>query len=168
MTGSTTRHGDHQVTGFGSEDEDVAERQDARAVLVQIGSPAVPLLLIALDTPQQQVLWEAAKSLAEIVDPAAAERLVAVLADEYSDMRWIVAEALIALGRDGLKPLLTVLTQPDLPVGVYEAAYHVLDELAEQGDLAALLAPVLEAFRGPHPERAIPRAATEVLKGDVG
>ncbi len=143
--------------------KDATERRDARAALVKTGAPAVPSLLNALDAPQQHVRWEAAKSLAEIADPAAVERLVAALGDKDSDVRWVVGEALIALGRETIKPLLVTLTKGDLPDGVDEGAHHVLHELAKRPDLASLLAPVLEAFKGPEPEIAVPLAAEKAL-----
>jgi HEAT repeat protein len=153
---------DQHVTGLGS--KDAVERRDARAALVQIGSAAVPSLLDALDAPQQHVRWEAAKALAEIAEPSAAVRLVAGLADRDSDVRWVVGEALIALGRDALKPLLTTLEKSDLPDGVYRGAHHVLHDLAKRGDLASLLQPVLKAFDQPEPEIAIPVAAAKALR----
>ena len=144
--------------------KDAAERRRARASVVQIGSAAVLPLLDALDADQQHLRWEAAKALAEIADPTSAERLVAALGDRDSDVRWVVGEALIRLDREAVKPLLTTLTKSDLADGVYQGAHHVLHDLVQRGDLAALLEPVLKAFDQPEPEIAVPQAAAEALR----
>jgi HEAT repeat protein len=139
-------------------------RRDARSALVEIGSAAVPRLLDELDAPKQHVRWEAAKTLAEIADPSAAERLVTALADKDSDVRWVVGAALIALGRAAVRPLLAALTQSDLPDSVYSGAHHVLHDLARHDALASQLKPVLEAFKEPEPPVAVPLAAAAALK----
>ena len=54
-------------------DKDGLERQKARNSLVEIGTAAVPGLITALNDNQQQVRWEAAKTLTEIADPTAAD-----------------------------------------------------------------------------------------------
>ena len=161
MTDASQKNTDQLVADLGS--KDAVERRDARAALVQIRSAAVPSLLYALDAPQQHVRWEAAKALAEIADPSAAERLVVALGDKDSDVRWVAGEALIALGGDCVRPLLTTLTKSDLPDGVYQGAHHVLHDLVKRGDLASLLEPVLKAFDQPEPEIAVPLAAAEAL-----
>ena len=165
MTDASQKTVDQLVADLGS--QDAVARRDTRAELVGIGSGAVPPLLDALDAPQQHMRWEAAKSLAEIAEPAAAQRLVAALGDQDTDVRWVVGEALIALGGEAVKPLLTTLTKSDL-ADVYEGADHVLHNLAQHGDLAALLEPVLKALDQPEPEIAVPLAAAEALrsKGD--
>jgi HEAT repeat protein len=162
MTNSPERDVDQLLADLGGKDP--VQRRDARAALVQIGSEAVPPLLAALDAPQQHVRWEAAKTLADIADPAAAQRLVAALADRDFDVRWVVAEALIALGRDAVKPLLTMLIQPDPAEGMYQGGHHVLHDLAKRNELASVLEPVLRAFKEPEPEIAVPVAAEKALE----
>lgn len=145
----------------------VTERQHARAALVRAGSIAVPQLLDALDGPPQHVRWEAAKALAEIADPAAAERLVAALGDEDTDVRWVVGEALIALGRDAVNPALTALTKSDLSDEMSSGAHHVLHELAKRPELKTRLEPVLDAFKELGAGIAVQVAAAEALKLDT-
>ena len=161
MTDASERNVEQLVADFGSKDAVV--RRDTRAALVGIGSAAVPPLLDALDAPPQHVRWEAAKALAEIAEPAAAQRLVAALGDKDTDVRWVVGEALIALGGEAVQPLLTALTKSDI-ADVYEGADHVLHDLAKHGDLTALLEPVLKALDQPEPEIAVPLAAAEALR----
>ena len=164
MTDASQKNVDQLVADLGS--KNAVERRGARAALVQIGSSAVPALLNALDAPQPHTRWEAAKALAEIAEPSAVERLVGALGDEDTDVRWVVGEALIALGRDAVKPLLATLTQSDLPDGFYPGAHHVLHDLAKRGDLSPVLEPVLKAFDQPEPEIAVPAAAAEALQSD--
>ena len=154
---------DQLVADLGS--KIAGQRRDARAALVQIGAGAVPALLSALDAPQQHVRWEAAKSLTDIAEPAAAERLITALGDKDPDVRWVVGVALIALGRGAVKPLLTTLTKSDLRDSVYQGAHHVLHDVAKRTELTSVLEPVLKALAQPEPEVAVPLAATEVLRG---
>jgi HEAT repeat protein len=162
MTDASNEELNRLVADLGSDSALV--RREARSALVAIGADAVPPLLSALDAPKQHVRWEAAKTLAEIADPAAAERLVAALADKDSDVRWVVGAALIALGRATLRPLLSTLTQADLPEDMYQGAHHVLHDLAKHDRLAPQLKPVLDAFKEPEPQVAVPLAAAAVLK----
>ena len=86
------------------------------------------------------------------------------LADEDNDVRWLVGEALVALGRDAIGPLLTLMTRSDLAEGVTEGAHHVMHDLAKQRQLSELLGPVLAAFKGPEPDISVPVAAAATLK----
>jgi len=157
---------DQLVTDLGT--NNAGERLAARKALVQMGSAAVPVLLDALDDPRQHVRWAAGKTLTAIADPSAAKKLVDTLDDKDSDVRWAVAEALIALGPAAVEPLLTQLTHPDPPDGMYRGAHHVLHDLIKRSDLAPLLAPVYQALDHPEPEVAVPVAALEALQGGDG
>jgi hypothetical protein len=156
------------VTALAS--KDAVERRKAREALAAAGTAAVPALLATLDSSDQHLRWEAAKTLTAIADPAAAERLVAALADKHIDVRWVVGEALIALRGHGVQPLLRVLTQPasELPDGLLQGAHHVLHDLAKHEELAETLAPILKAFDEPEPGVAIPPAAKQALQNESG
>lgn len=166
MTSASNENIDQLVAQLG--DENPAARNQARAALVQIGAPVVPALLGALDAPQDHVRWEAAKSLAEIADPSAAQRLAQALGDENEDVRWVAADALAALGKAAVKPLLSALTAGDLPDGMRQSARHVVRELSKRRELAPLLAPVLEAFKEPEQGIALPVAAEKALESYTG
>ena len=116
----------------------------------------MPGLLAALDDKRQHVRWEAAKTLAEIVDPAASERLVQSLGDKDPDVRWVAGEALIALQRDAVKPLLNGLTKSQDSERLYKAAHHVFHDLSQHSDLGSLLEPVLKGLDQSEPEVAVP------------
>jgi HEAT repeat protein len=148
-------------------DKDAMNRQHGREALVNIGSAAVPSLMKALGDKRQHVRWEAAKTLAEISDPAAAKTLVQSIGDEDADVRWVAGEALIALKGDAVKPLLNGLTKSQDSEGLYKSAHHVMHALSQHSDLGLLLVPVLKALDHSEPEIAVPVAAQKVLE-DLG
>ena len=143
---------------------DAVERRAARDALADVGSPAVPGLLAALEDKRQHVRWEAAKTLTAIADPTAAESLVHALADEDPDVRWVAGEAMIALQGDAVKPLLNALIKSQDSEGLYASAHHVLRDLSQPGELGPLLAPVLKALDESEPEIAVPIAAQRTLE----
>jgi HEAT repeat protein len=124
---------------------DGLERESARWSLLSIGSPAVAPLTELLESPNKQIRWEAAKALAAIADPAAAHVLVKALEDKVFDVRWVAAEGLINLGREGLVPLLQALIERSDSPWLREGAHHVLHKLAE-GDLKELLQPIVDSL----------------------
>ncbi len=83
---------------------DPAARTKARKALVAMRRLAVPSLIQQLSHPKPHVRWEAAKALCGIADPIAASALVNALGDRDGDVRWLAADAVIALGKDGLQP----------------------------------------------------------------
>jgi len=138
-------------------------RQRAREKLVGIGKPAVPALTERLWATGSQLRWEAGKALIEIADGRAARALVACLEDKDAGTRWVAAEALIALKRNALVPLLEALIDQSDSVWIREGAHHVLHELAE-GELREILCPVLAALEGPAPDTVAPVFAAEALE----
>jgi HEAT repeat protein len=142
---------------------DDVSRQHARQELVEIGAPAVPLLLPALESHQYRVRWEAAKTLGQIGDERAAPALVTTLEDRRGDIRWLAARGLIAIGRPAVRPLLEALISRSDSSPLRQGARHVLKTLAV-GRLEAPLAPVLQALEGAAPAVAVIRAAEEALE----
>jgi HEAT repeat protein len=141
---------------------DRVTRQTARETLVAVGHPAVGPLIALLDDRHDHVRWEAAKSLADIGDPAAAQALVQTLEDRDAGIRWLAAEGLIRMRRAGLKPLFQALIErPDSP-WLREGAHHVLHALAKTG-LAEGAMPVLDALEGIEPSATLPSAARRAL-----
>ncbi len=118
-------------------------RRQARNTLVLIGKPGVDFLIQLLNDPDDDVRWEAAKALAEIVDPKAASGLVSLLMDHNYGVRWLAAEALIPIGRDALRPLLERLTEHPESSWLRRGALHVFHNLAERApDLKEVVGPV--------------------------
>ena len=142
--------------------KDGLEREKARRSLVAIGSPAVADLIELLEAASEQVRWEAAKALADIADLAAADALVKALEDEVFDVRWLAAEGLINLKRDGLVPLLQALIERSDSPWLRVGAHHVLHDLAV-GELEELLQPVIDSLEDVEPVIETPLTAKAIL-----
>ena len=138
---------------------DPAVREKAREALVATGTPAVPSLIQLLSHRKTHVRWEAAKALCGIADPIAATALVNALDDTDDDVRWLAAEGVTALGRDGLQPLLTAMLERAQSCSFCEGAHHVCHALATRRRLAPILRPVLAALGQAEPEVGAPLAA---------
>lgn len=108
-------------------------RQRARNELVDIGAPAVEALITALDASARHTHWEAAKALSLIGDSRAVQSLIKMLEEDDVSIRWMAAEGLITIGRDGLKPLLRTLGSRSNSVWLREGAHHVLNDLVNRG-----------------------------------
>jgi HEAT repeat protein len=122
-------------------------RQTARRSLVAMGEAAVAALAAALKDRNCDVRWEAAKALAEIASPRAGPALVRALNDRNFGVRWLGAEGLIALGLQGLPPLLRALVEDPDSTWLREGAHHVLSYLADQG-LRDTVGPLLAVLEG--------------------
>jgi HEAT repeat protein len=142
--------------------DSVVTRICARERLIEMGSPAVPSLINALDHREAHVRWEAAKTLGEIADPVAASSLVAHLEDRDIDVRWVSAMALVNLGPAVLPCLARALLNRDDAEWLREGAHHVCYYLKKKhsDELAAAL---LSALDTQEPELAIPSVAYEIL-----
>jgi HEAT repeat protein len=141
---------------------DRATRLTARETLVGLGRPAVDPLIALLADRHDHVRWEAAKSLSDIADPAAAPALVQTLEDREAGVRWLAAEGLIRMRRACLQPLLHALTERADSVWLREGAHHVLHDLAKMG-LAEGTASVLTALEGIEPTATVPGEARRAL-----
>jgi len=142
---------------------DPTVRTKARKALVAIGKPSVPSLIRLLSHRKPHVRWEAAKALCGIADPIAASALVDALDDRDGDVRWLAAEGLAALGRDGLQPLLAALLQRAQSCSFCEAAHHVCHTLLKRKRLGPILRPLLAAMKESEPEVSVPPAAYAAL-----
>ncbi len=139
------------------------ERQAAREQLCEMGESAVPALIEALRDPEDQVRWEAAKSLTQIPDPRAAEPLVDALKDSFS-IRWLAGEALISIGEPAFVPLVRgLLANPDAP-RLRESAHHVLTGLKRAHPDNPHIAAMLKALTGPAQTETVPWVARDILR----
>jgi len=152
---------ERSLRDLGSSDGNV--RHAARVALVTAGPVAVPGLIEALQSPNDDLRWEAAKALTEVRDPSAAPALAGVLADERPGVRWLAAEALSGLGRSSLDALLHGLVQHSDSVWYREGTHHVLQSLAG-GDLREALAPLLKALDSVEPNIGVLVPAHNLLK----
>ena len=149
------------VTGLASPDPTV--RTKARKALVAMGKLTVPSLIPLLSHRKPHVRWEAAKALCGIADPIAAFALVNAMDDRDGDVRWLAAEGVAALGRDGLQPLLAALLQRAQSSSFCEGAHHVCHTLVKRRKLGPILRPLLAALGQSEPEVAVPPAAYAAL-----
>ena len=142
---------------------DPVVREKARHSLVVVGKPAVPWLIPLLSHRKVHVRWEAAKTPCDIADPIAATALVDALDDSEGDVRWLAAEGLAALGRDGLHPLMAALLERAQSSWFCEGAHHVCHTLAKKKTLGTILRPVLAALEQAEPAVGVPPAAYMAL-----
>jgi CBS domain-containing protein len=149
------------VLALGAEDDRV--RQRARQALIREGKAAVPYLIDALFSADEVVRLEAARALNESADPSAASALVIVLEDQASSVRWRAADALIALGRASLAPLLHALCERSDSVLLREGAHRIIYALVGRRVLTTILAPVLAALECAEPAVALPLAAQRAM-----
>jgi HEAT repeat protein len=149
------------LDGLASRDPVVREK--ARESLVVVGKPAVPWLIPLLSHRKVHVRGEAAKTLCDIADPITATALVNALDDSEGDVRWLAAEGLAALGRDGLHPLLAALLERAQSPWFCEGAHHVCHALVKKKRLGTILRPVLAALEQAEPAIGVPPAAYAAL-----
>ena len=107
--------------------------------------------------------WEAAQALCGIADPLAGFALVNALDDRDGDVRWLAAEGLAALGREGMQPLLAALLQRAESCWFCEGTHHVCHTLVKRKKLGAILRPVFAALKESEPGVAVPPAAYTAL-----
>jgi HEAT repeat protein len=134
------------------------EREQARESLISSGRAAVVPVLQQLKKGNQRSGWEAAKILGAIGDPAAASALTELLDHEDHDIRWVAAESLIALGREGLRQVLMALLSKADSIWVQKSAHHVVSRFVKDRSYQ-FLNPLLSAFDAFEPAVAIPHAA---------
>ena len=143
-------------------------RRDARALLIRIGEPAVNALIEALNSHNDLTRWEAAKALSQIGSPTAAPAMVKALEDDQFGVRWLAAEGLIKLDRDGLKPLLEALWQNPDSTRLQEGAHHILHDLLSREvfdeHLLVQLKLVFTALNYLDPAVALPATVMSALK----
>jgi len=136
---------DELLEALGSNDG--AARKRARETLVLVGDPAVAPVRALLDSPQKRVRWEAAKTLAAMVDPPSVDDFVRSLDDPQSDIRWLAGDGLINLGPRSVGPVLGSLLEGPLSTGRREMSRRVLRQLASENRvLAEIVGPVVEAL----------------------
>jgi HEAT repeat protein len=140
-------------------------RLKARQALVAMKQDAVAPLVNALQNPDWRIRWGAAKALGQIGDPSAADALVKSLEDERPGVRWLAAEALIALRPTGLHALLEALIHHSDSLWLRDGAHHIIHDTAEKDpDLSQVLAPVAAALDDIEPVVQAPPAAQTALR----
>ena len=137
------------------------DRHAAEVGLLSLGRSAVPTLVDCLDSTSAQVRRGAAKVLkgvAGIADPSVAVALARALVDNDGGVRWLAADALIAMGPKSIGPVLRLLVQRGDSPWAQEGAHHVLRQLAVPQTNA-----VVHALEDHFPELTVPVAANAAL-----
>ena len=145
------------ITDLGSSNE--SERRKARSLLVAEGAYVVPDLIQALSNGNHHVRREVAHILAKTKNITTASALVHALEDEDHDVRWAAMEALIALDRAGLEPLLQILMKDIDSAWLLEGAHHILHVLNDKGHLSTPMRKVFSALEGTEAGYTVPWAA---------
>lgn len=113
-------------------DDDGLVRQRARLQLEHIGRESIPALLGALENPNTRVRWEAVRALGEIRDPKTTAKLVKMLMDEDTGVRWGAMESLSRMGRNCLHPLLESFIKNFDSLWLREGVHHILRVLKDR------------------------------------
>jgi HEAT repeat protein len=114
--------------------KDGVRRQKARHELVAIGPATIEHLADLVGHPKDNIRWEVIKVLSQIKDPKAAPFLVGALEDESDGIRWLAAEGLVSLHRQGLVAVLHAMSESKISVFLRVGAHHVVKSIAEQYD----------------------------------
>ncbi len=130
--------------------------------LQEIGHPAVPALIRALQHHDNHVRWHATRALGKVGDLKATPALLEALEDVDSGVRWSAGEALIRLGDEILEPLLENLAHKPLNAFLRQSNIHMLGYF-QRGGLQEV-APIIEALRSVDYALLAPMAAYEVLQ----
>ena len=138
------------------------QRQKARSAMVAIGEPAIDIFAELAMHPDWIVRREAVKALSQMKNNIAAPILVNALEDEYNGVRSIASEGLISLGKQGLIPLLEVLSSCKLTFIMRQVAHHVVKEISVQYSIAGT-AELLKSLENDGNYYLIPTSAGRVL-----
>lgn len=123
-------------------------RNNARESLKEYGQTAVYYLSELLIDKKKIVRWEALKTLGEISDPHSGALFIFSLNDEESDVRWVAAEGLISLGKQGVISTLEGLISNFHSVYFRNGAHHILKEYSKKHpspELKKLLSSLMKA-----------------------
>jgi hypothetical protein len=101
----------------------------AHLCLLALSEAAIPYLVEAMKSKHKRMRWEAAKTLAEMRNPAIAPILAQTLDNPDDDLRWLAAEGLIALGKKGLPDLLKALIKNPTSTWILQGAHHIIRDL---------------------------------------
>lgn len=109
----------------------------AEEALQDIGKPGVPMLCKALSDKNPIIREKIASILSEIPDKRAIPALVAALADPYDNVRYMVTQALIAIGSPSYDKVFHLLKHESLLV--LTAAIGILPEVNRKKGIVAII-----------------------------
>jgi hypothetical protein len=126
-------------------------RSEARESLRLLGHTAVDYLSELLTDKKKINRWEAVKTLVEISDPHSGALFLFALKDEDPGIRWLAAEGLISLGKQGVITTLEGLISNFDSVYFRHGAHHVFKEYSKK-----------------HPSPEIKKLLSSLLRSDSG
>ncbi len=109
--------------------DDGVVRNEARLELVKMGECTIDFLAELVNNSNDRVRWEAIKAMGEIKSLLTIPFLMDALEDEMSSVRWLAAEGLIALKKDGIRAILEALIECKESYLLRQGAHHVLNDL---------------------------------------
>lgn len=134
------------------------ERVTARKEFERRGISVAHTLGDLLESGTATQRWEAAKALQTIRATEALPALIAALRDNDGSVRWIAAEALAAIGKPAVAPVLRELGQHSDSAWLREGAHHVLTANATPA-----VSPVIHALESAFPGTAVLAHINEAL-----
>jgi len=145
-------------------DSDGFVRMQALEVLICIAAPAVTDLIHTRSNANSQLRWQVITVLDGIHNPAAVHVLVEQLKDDNAGIRWAAADALIALRRDAIHPLLEALMRDFDSLWLRQSAHHILHVMEDAGKLNEAEEKVFEALEELESAVVVPWAAEKALE----
>ncbi|WP_161981863.1 HEAT repeat domain-containing protein [Dictyobacter alpinus] len=116
--------------------------------LVQSGSWSVPALIAECDSTSAWTRWYCMRALGEINDERAIPVLARSLNDPDHGVAWMAAKELVQFGKNGVKPLLSVLMTQETSPWLAETASYVFRQLyTRYGRLKPYLEPVFREMQ---------------------
>lgn len=146
---------------------DRQDRQRAHHHLLEFGTEITPYLIEALKNEKASLRHSAAHVLTDLHDPEAAPALVETLLDESIEVHWAASEALIAMGRNAIVPVLQGLIRHFDSYRFRQGVFHVLHSLKRNGLLDPHSMGVFEALHDVEASIKAPWAAERALEALV-
>jgi HEAT repeat protein len=116
--------------------ERTIKRLDARNKLIEKGADILTQIYKLVNSKHRQLRWEAAQIIRSVDTDDSIPKLLSLLNDYESDIRWIAAEGLIERGRTSLIPLLKYVIAHVKDPYVKNGAHHVLMEVLNRHERA--------------------------------
>ena len=142
------------------------QRQYARLAMVDIGEPAIDILVVLAMHPQWTIRWEAVNALSLMRNAVTAPVLINALEDTNESIRWVAAHGLITLGKPGLISLLEALSSYKLSAILRKNAHYILEEISKRHPIPGVKL-LLQCLKDSDDYFAIANIAKNVLSEQI-
>ena len=136
---------------------------EAADALAHLGRPALQPLAGVLTDHDPHVRWHAAKALAQMAAPQAADALISALSDEDFGVRWLAAKGLAAMGLRAVIPLLRTLRAKEITPWLADGAIHILKNIKEP-DVIVLVRELERRLGDSYANVEVPLEAHRILR----